>query len=81
MDHYEHTYGKITLNINDLIKESGYSKGKICKLTNIKRSQFNKYCQNKITRMDFLTISKLCWVFQCTPNQLFTYEPPIKNEV
>lgn len=75
---YNNKYGNIRLNINELIKESGYSKGKICKLTDIKRSQFNKYCKNQITRIDFLTISKLCWVFNCSVDELFKYEKPIE---
>ena len=46
--------------IEPLLKERGISKNKICKDLDIPRTNFNRYCQNKIERFDLSLLYKLC---------------------
>lgn len=69
-------YGKVTLRVDEMIEKSGMSKNKVETLTEIKRSQLNRYCNNDVKRIDFHTLAKLCSVLHCTISELLVYEEP-----
>lgn len=69
-------YGKLCLRINDILKEKGISKNKICKDLDIPRSNFNRYCRNDFQRLDSGLICKLCWYLNVDINELIVYNPP-----
>lgn len=72
-------YGSITLNIVKLLEQKGISKNRICKDLDIARPNFNRYCKNKFQRIDVNLISKLCFYFECSVEDLIEYHPP-KNK-
>ena len=53
-------YGHIEMHIEDLIRERGISKYKICKDLDIPRTNFNRYCRNDFQRPDCGMLCKLC---------------------
>ena len=65
-------YGSITLNIVKLLEQKGISKNRICKDLDIARP-------NKFQRIDVNLISKLCFYFECSVEDLIEYHPP-KNK-
>lgn len=69
-------YGTLSLRIDDILKEKGISKNKICKDLDIPRSNFNRYCRNEFQRLDSGLICKLCWYLNIDINELIIYEPP-----
>ncbi len=66
-------YGKLTLNIVQILAERGISKNQICKDLDIPRSNFNKYCRGDFQRIDANLICKLCWYLQIDIGELIEY--------
>lgn len=52
------------------VKEKHISKNKLCEACNLQRTQLNNYCKNKVTRIDFTILAKLCEFLDCTPNDI-----------
>ena len=46
---YVTDFGHLHLRIEEILKDSGISKTKVCKELDIPRTNFNKYSQNKQT--------------------------------
>lgn len=69
-------YGKLTLNIVQLLAERGISKNQICKSLDIPRSNFNRYCRGNFQRLDTGLICKLCWYLQVDTGELLKYTHP-----
>ena len=67
-------------NIEQLLKEKGISKNKICRDLNIPRTNFNKYCRNDFQRMDAFLLCKLCYYLDVDISTLITYIPPLPSE-
>lgn len=69
-------YGKITLNIESILKQKNISKNKICKDLDIPRANFNRYCRNDFQRIDAGLVCKLCFYLDVEIDELLTYERP-----
>jgi len=69
-------YGKLTLNIMDLLNKQNISKNKICKELDIPRANFNRYCRNDFQRLDAGLICKICYYLKVDISDLITYIPP-----
>ncbi len=66
-------YGKLTFQIERILKERNISKNQICKDLDIPRSNFNRYCRNDFQRLDASLICKLCWYLKVDVGQLIEY--------
>ena len=53
----------VYMDLENLLKE----KNEAC---NLQRTQLNNYCKNKVTRIDFSILAKLCEYLDCTPNDI-----------
>lgn len=60
----------IYIDLENLLKERGISKNKVCENCRLQRTQLNNYCQNKVSRIDLNTLAKLCEYLDCTPNDI-----------
>ena len=58
------------MDLENLLKEKNISKNKVCEACNLQRTQLNNYCKNKVTRIDFSILAKLCEYLDCTPNDI-----------
>ena len=67
-------YGCIKMNIERLLKERGISKNALCRAMDIPRSNLNRYCRNEFERIDATFLCKLLYFFDCTLEELLTYE-------
>lgn len=67
-------YGSIHLRIEELLKEKGISKNKICKDLDIPRTNFNRYCRGDFQRIDANLLCKLLTYLDCTPNDLIEHK-------
>ncbi len=56
---------RIHLRIEELLKEKGISKNKVCKDLEVGRGNFNKYCRDEFQRIDANLIVKLCNYLDC----------------
>ena len=57
-------------SMENLLKEKNICKNKLCEACNLQRTQLNNYCKNKVTRIDFTILAKLCEFLDCTPNDI-----------
>ncbi|MBQ7907481.1 MAG: helix-turn-helix transcriptional regulator [Clostridia bacterium] len=69
------SYGKIRIKIDQLIKEKGLSKNKLCHMAEMERTQLNNYCKNKITRLDTDVLARLCNALNCKIEDIIEYIP------
>ena len=60
----------VYMDLENLLKEKNISKNKLCEACNLQRTQLNNYCKNKVTRIDFTILAKLCEFLDCTPNDI-----------
>lgn len=60
----------VYIDLENLLKEQGISKNKVCENCRLQRTQLNNYCQNKVSRIDLNTLAKLCEYLDCTPNDI-----------
>ena len=60
----------VYMDLENLLKEKNISKNKVCEASNLQRTQLNNYCKNKVTRIDFSILAKLCEYLDCTPNDI-----------
>lgn len=56
---------KIYIDLDNLLKEKGISKNKVCENCKMQRTQLNNYCKNNISRVDLNTLEKLCLFLDC----------------
>lgn len=66
-------YGHLKLHIEEILKEKGISKNKLCKELDIPRSNLNRYCQQNFQRIDANLICKLCDYLDIDISELITY--------
>lgn len=66
-------YGNLHMRINEILKEKGSRKNKICKDLDIPRTNFNKYCRDDVAPFDTGLICKLCWYLDITVGDLIKH--------
>lgn len=69
-------HGTLTLHIEDVLKEKGISKNRLCKDLDIPRTNLNRYCRGEFQRMDAELICKLCWYLEIDVQTLIEYNRP-----
>ena len=73
-------FGKIEITINDVLKEKHISKNKIIKGCKMQRTQLNKYCNQKIQRLDTDILARICYSLNCDIKDILKYNPPKEEE-
>lgn len=71
-------FGKIELQIEELLLQKKISKNRICKELDIPRTNLNRYCSNRFQRIDALFLCKLCNFLDVDICDLIKYIPPKK---
>lgn len=73
-------YGHIEVLINEVLRKKNISKNSLADRANLQRTQLNAYCNNKIKRIDFDVLSRICYVLKCDIYEVLKYcEPDIKE--
>ena len=68
-------YGVIKLNLKKLMKERNISIYQLSNSTNIGFKTIKNLCENEnLVRIDLDVLSKLCYAFDATPNDILEYE-------
>lgn len=73
-------YGHIELLIDTLLRERKMSKNSLADKANLQRTQLNAYCNNKVKRIDFEVLSRICYVLECDLGEVLKYREPEKKE-
>lgn len=69
-------HGTIKIKLNDLLIKGNISKSKLSHSAEMQRTQINKYCNNKITRLDTDVLARICSALNCEIGDLLEYIPP-----
>ena len=69
-------YGKVSINLENLIESKGISKTQLSYKAEITHTQINRFCKNDVTRIDLNTLARICCVLECDIAALIKYEPP-----
>lgn len=67
--------GTIRVKLDELIQLSGISKNRLSQRAEMQRSQLNRYCNNKVTRLEMDVLARLCTVLKCGIGDLLEYVP------
>lgn len=67
-------FGRIVFKIEQVLEEKKISKNKLEKEANLQRTQLNSYCNNKVKRLDLITIAKICHVLDCEIEDIMEYK-------
>lgn len=66
-------FGQIVFKIDQVLEEKKISKNKLEKEAKLQRTQLNSYCNNKVKRIDLLTLAKICSVLDCGIEDIMEY--------
>ncbi len=66
-------FGRVVFKINEVLEEKNISKNKLEKEANLQRTQLNSYCNNKVKRIDLITLAKICYVLDCEIADIMEY--------
>ena len=67
--------GKIVLTLEEYRKSRNISKNKIVLGAGVQRTQLQKYCQNKVARVDLGVLARICNYLGCELSDIMRYEP------
>ena len=68
-------YGTVKIKLDALIKQKGISKSKLAHMAEMQRTHLNKYCANKIARLDIDVLARICTVMECNIEDLLEFVP------
>ena len=69
-------YGRIEVQIDMLLRQKKMSQNTLAEKANLQRTQLNAYCNNKIKRIDFDVLSRICYVLECDIYEVLKYCGP-----
>ena len=67
-------YGKATINLKAIIDKKGISRNKLCNMIAAYYDLVNRYYNNKVIRIDLDIIARLCYVLNCSVDDIIKYE-------
>ena len=69
-------YGDIRLRLDKILEERKISLSQLSFRAEMQRTQLRNYRDNKIQRLDIDILKRLCYVLDCTLDDLIEYIPP-----
>jgi len=66
--------GRIVLTLDEYRISRNISKNKIVLGAGIQRTQLQKYCQNKVARVDLGVLARICHFLDCELSDIMHYE-------
>jgi len=66
--------GRIVLTLEEYRISKKISKNKIVLGAGIQRTQLQKYCQNKVARVDLGVLARICHFLDCELSDIMYYE-------
>ena len=65
--------GYIKIKLAEYLEENGISKNSVCYNCQLQRTQLNKYCNEKMQRVDLQILAKLCEYLGCKIEDILEY--------
>ena len=73
-------YGKVRLNLQEIMKEQNISINKLAFRSEMQRTQLKQYIKNNVQRVDISVLARLCYALECSLSDLMEYIPPNNND-
>lgn len=68
-------YGKITIDIKSIMDEKGLTRNSLARSINARFEVINKWYSGNIEKIDCDILARICYVLDCTPNEIIKYLP------
>lgn len=69
-------YGYILYDIKSVMKKRNLTKNQIVKKTGLHHQVIERYMSDSVTRFDRDVLAKLCYVLDCSLEEIITYVKP-----
>lgn len=69
-------YGEIKVDIKSIMKKRNISRTQLAKRTGLHYQIINRYYDNEIVRLDRDVLAKLCYILNCSLDEIMYYEKP-----
>lgn len=67
-------YGKIKVNIKDVMDKKNITRNKLSKLTGCTYNVIERYYSSEIERVDLDVLARICYVLECRVLDVLKYE-------
>ena len=68
------TYGRISINLKDLIEEKGITRYRLAKLADTRFEVVEKWCSGTVERIDSDVLARFCYVLVCEITDIIKYD-------
>lgn len=69
-------YGKINLHLKEILDRLQIKRGRLAKLTDTRFEVIDKWYNNNVERLDLDILARICYVLDCEPSDLISYDKP-----
>ncbi len=69
-------YGKIRVHLKEILEQKGMTRNYLAKVSNTRFEVINKWYHDNVEKMDLDILARICYVLECSPTDLITYENP-----
>ena len=69
-------YGKIRVRLREILEQKGMTRNYLAKVSNTRFEVINKWYHDDVEKMDLDILARICYVLECSPSDLITYENP-----
>ena len=72
-------YGKISIDIKTIMDQKGLTRNSLARAINARFEVINKWYNGNIEKIDADILARICYVLDCTPNDIIKYHPNNKQ--
>ena len=72
-------YGKMHINLKNIMEEKGVTRNHLASVSGTRFEVINKWYNNEVERMDLDILARICYVLDCKPEDIISYEKPEKK--
>jgi putative transcriptional regulator len=67
------SYGKISINLKELIEEKGITRYRLAKLADTRFEVVEKWCSGTVERIDSDVLARFCYILDCEITDIIKY--------
>ena len=67
-------YVKVEIKLKELMEDQNISINKLSQASQMQRYQLKKYMNNKVQRIDLQVLARLCYVLECSVEDILEYK-------
>lgn len=67
-------YGKISIHLKEIMDRKKLTRNYLAKASNTRFEVINKWYNNKVEKMDLDVLARICYVLECSPDDIIKYE-------